>query len=203
MKYLLFLLPLTSLSQNLWDESHQKRKSLLEEHLIQVEQIIGKIKGNGQLFSSKDKIKNETSDIINVEKIDRNRVVLEVKKYKGIPYQWGGSGPEAFDCSGLVQWTIKKTYGIMIPRTTSLQFKKWGKSMKKDLKNSLPGDFIYFKKRNVNQAVTHVGIYLGDNKFIHAPKTNDVVKVSDLREFKNTYKGYVSLNQIINKNFSQ
>ena len=56
---------------------------------------------------------------------NRDKIILEVNKYIGVPYIWGGSDPGGFDCSGLVQWTIKKTHDIIIPRTTRLQSSKW------------------------------------------------------------------------------
>ena len=56
---------------------------------------------------------------------NRDKVLSEVNKYIGVPYIWGGSDPNGFDCSGLVQWVIKKTHGILIPRTTKMQSSKW------------------------------------------------------------------------------
>ena len=130
---------------------------------------------------------------------DRNRVIQEVSKYKGVPYLWGGDNPNAFDCSGLVQWTIKKTHGKTIPRTTATQYKAWSQYMKKDLRHARPGDFVYFKTRNVQSAVSHVGVYLGDNKFIHAPKRNDVVKISELKDYwVDKFVGFTDLNNVIN-----
>lgn len=128
---------------------------------------------------------------------DQQRVIQEVNKYRGIPYLWGGSDPTAFDCSGLVQWTIKKTHGKTIPRTTATQYKSWGGSMKRNIADADPGDFVYFSTRGRNP-VSHVGIYLGDNKFIHAPKSNDVVKVSDIKGYwKDKLVGYVELKTVL------
>ena len=56
---------------------------------------------------------------------NREKVTNEIIKYLGVPYIWGGSNPNGFDCSGLIQWTIKKTHDILIPRTTRLQSLKW------------------------------------------------------------------------------
>ena len=128
---------------------------------------------------------------------DRSKVVTEVNKYRGIKYLWGGSNPNAFDCSGLVQWTIKKTHGKTIPRTTATQYKSWGSQMKKNIRGAAPGDFVYFKTRG-NNPVSHVGVYLGDDKFIHAPKSNDVVKVSEIKGYwKDKLVGYVELKTVL------
>ena len=130
---------------------------------------------------------------------NRDRIVTEVNKYLGVPYLWGGSTPTAFDCSGLVQWTIKKTHGVNIPRTTAAQYNEWGKSMKKNLSSAKPGDLVYFKTRGSNP-VSHVGVYLGDGKFIHAPKRNDVVKTSKLDGYwLEKFVGYVSVENILKK----
>ena len=64
---------------------------------------------------------NKYKEVVNY----RDKVTNEVIKYIGVPYLWGGDDPSAFDCSGLVQWTIKKTHNILIPRTTKLQYNKW------------------------------------------------------------------------------
>lgn len=197
-----------SFSQDLWKESQNNQKRLLDEHRENVEEIFYNrdfseaVKGVDLSKVELDPNKalpNKYTTFVS----DRERVVEEVQKYRGVRYLWGGSTPAAFDCSGLVQWTIKKTHGKTIPRTTAMQYETWRNSMKKNVDEARPGDFVYFKSRKTSSPVSHVGIYLGNNQFIHAPKTNDVVKVSDLREFKNAYKGYVSLNHIINKNFSQ
>ena len=128
---------------------------------------------------------------------DRDKVVAEVNKYQGVPYLWGGSTPTAFDCSGLIQWVVKKTHGVTIPRTTAMQYDKWGKAMKKNLREAEPGDLVYFKTRG-SSPVSHVGVYVGDNKFIHAPKSNDVVKTSEIKGYwLDKFVGFVDVTKII------
>ena len=104
--------------------------------------------------------------------------VAEAKKYLGTPYQWGGSTPETnFDCSGLVQWSYAQS-GIQIPRVTYDQIDAPnGKPVDRD--ELLPGDLVFFAD---NGDVHHVGMSLGGDKFIHAPHTGDVVKISSLDE---------------------
>jgi cell wall-associated NlpC family hydrolase len=105
--------------------------------------------------------------------------LTEAKKYLGTPYQWGGSTPQThFDCSGLVQWSYAQA-GIQIPRVTDQQILAAnGSPVKRD--DLLPGDLVFF--RDPSGYVHHVGMSLGGDKFIHAPHTGDVVKISSLDE---------------------
>ena len=105
--------------------------------------------------------------------------LAEAKKYLGTPYQWGGSTPETnFDCSGLVQWSYAQA-GIQIPRVTDQQIlADNGTEVNRD--ELLPGDLVFF--RDASGYVHHVGMSLGGDKFIHAPSTGDVVKISSLDE---------------------
>ena len=103
--------------------------------------------------------------------------VEEAMKYKGMPYLWGGSTPETgFDCSGLLQWAYAKQ-GIQIPRVTFDQVEVGKPVQREDL---VPGDLIYFG--DSPDTVGHAGIYIGGDRFLHAPHTGDVVKVSSLEE---------------------
>ena len=103
----------------------------------------------------------------------------EAEKYLGTPYRWGGSSPQTgFDCSGLVQWAFAKV-GVRIPRTTDLQFAA-SNGQHIGRRDLLPGDVVFF--RDSTGYIHHEGIYLGNDKFLHAPHTGDVVKVSSLDE---------------------
>jgi cell wall-associated NlpC family hydrolase len=105
--------------------------------------------------------------------------LAEATKYKGTPYLWGGSNPQTgFDCSGLVQWAYAKQ-GIEIPRVTDQQIlAKNGTEV--DRRSLVAGDLVFF--RDPSGYVHHVGISMGGDKFLHAPHTGDVVKVSSLDE---------------------
>jgi len=100
------------------------------------------------------------------------RVAQTAKTYMGVPYLWGGASPSGFDCSGFVQYVMKKN-GIPISRTTATQYNEgiWvGKSSLK------PGDLIFFS--TYKPGPSHVGIYLGNNKFIHASSSEGVTITS-------------------------
>ena len=106
---------------------------------------------------------------------NRDKITAEINKYLGVPYLWGGDNPNAFDCSGLVQWTLKKSLDLTIPRTTNQQYNYWKKIISNQYQNLKEGDLVYFKTFG-NNPVSHVGIFIGNNNFIHSPKKNDVVK---------------------------
>ena len=96
------------------------------------------------------------------------------KRYLNTPYYWGGETPDTgFDCSGLMQYAYKQL-GIDIPRVTYDQVNAGVEVPRDQLQ---PGDLVLFARGG---DVHHVGMYIGDDKFIHAPHTGDVVKISSL-----------------------
>lgn len=106
-----------------------------------------------------------------------NSLVDTAKKYLNTPYVWGGTTPKGFDCSGLMQYVYKQN-GIDISRTSQEQFKN-GTAV--DKANLQPGDLVFFKGSDgTASAPGHVGMYIGNNQYIQAPKTGDVVKISNL-----------------------
>lgn len=108
------------------------------------------------------------------------------KKYLGTPYVYGGKTPSGFDCSGLASYVFKR-HGVDIPRTSYSQAKV-GRPVRK--RNLRAGDLVFFKT-NGGSRVSHVGIYLGKDKFIHAPGRGRKVVVASLKNtyFKKTYSG--------------
>lgn len=98
------------------------------------------------------------------------------QEFLGVPYRYGGGDPSGFDCSGLVQFSHFNA-GISVPRTASAQYKAAHPITRSELK---PGDVIFFR---VNwRKISHVGIYAGQGKFIHAPSSGKQVKISSLNE---------------------
>lgn len=83
----------------------------------------------------------------------------------GAPYRYGGASPHGFDCSGLVYYSYRKA-GIRVPRTTRAQLRNAHRVPQGQLR---PGDLVFFKLDR--RPVSHVGIYTGDNRFIHAPSS--------------------------------
>jgi cell wall-associated NlpC family hydrolase len=96
------------------------------------------------------------------------------ERFVGIPYKWGGNTVvEGLDCSAFVK-SVYYLCGVNIPRTSAEQFKV---GQKIDRQNLIEGDLVFFGHNNL---VSHVGIYIGGGKFVHAPKRNDEIKVAEL-----------------------
>jgi cell wall-associated NlpC family hydrolase len=111
----------------------------------------------------------------NKTKVDETRleVVGTALAQLGTPYAYGGSTPQTgFDCSGLVQYSHKNA-GVQVPRTVTELFSQ---AHRKDLHNVLPGDLLFFHTSKSN----HVGIYLGNGEFIHAPSGGKYVSLSSI-----------------------
>ena len=95
----------------------------------------------------------------------------------GIRYKWGGNTPETgLDCSGLVRYVFQQVTGVTLPRTAK-DMSRVGDAGRacRDLQ---PGDLVFFNTRRF--AFSHVGIYLGDNRFVHAPRRGREVEVATL-----------------------
>lgn len=117
--------------------------------------------------------------------VEPGSVVETALKYLGIPYLWGGERPETgFDCSGLVRYVFLQ-HGIELPHYSGYQF-KYGKPVDKN--ELMPGDLVFF-----GNPIHHVGIYIGNGYFIHAPKTGDFVKITPL----DSRKDYAGARRII------
>jgi cell wall-associated NlpC family hydrolase len=96
----------------------------------------------------------------------------------GVDYRYGGETPESgVDCSGLVRYVFQQVTGVTLPRTSKELSRLGNKVASADL---VPGDLVFFNTRRL--PFSHVGIYLGDNRFIHAPSTGSEVEISRLSE---------------------
>lgn len=116
------------------------------------------------------------------------------KKFLGVPYKWGGATPKGFDCSGLTYY-IYKQFGITLDRTASGQATQGVLVDKSELR---PGDLIFFDTEGENDGqITHDGLYIGDNKFIHSANSKTAVRITDLADSYYT-KTYVKAKRIIN-----
>ncbi|MFB4270255.1 C40 family peptidase [Nonomuraea sp. GTA35] len=93
----------------------------------------------------------------------------------GRPYVWGAEGPSTFDCSGLVQWAFAQA-GVRMPRVTHQQ---WVTGPQVPYSQAQPGDLLFWRNDPTNpDYISHVAIYWGDGKMLHAPRTGDVVKIA-------------------------
>jgi len=100
-----------------------------------------------------------------------NRALSKV----GSPYRWGATGPNAFDCSGLVTWAYKSS-GVSLPRTSQAMSRVGTPVSRTELR---PGDLVFFYR-----PVSHVGIYIGDGKIVHASSRKNPVKISDMSRMR-------------------
>jgi peptidoglycan endopeptidase LytE len=124
-----------------------------------------------------------TPPLVTVPSVSKAQAVIdEAKKYIGVPYVWGGSTPAGFDCSGLVNYVFNKE-GVAVPRTVATLW-----AAEKPVSAPNMGDLVFF---DINQTgnPTHVGIYIGDNKFIHAGSNGVTISDLTLTYWKTRYLG--------------
>lgn len=110
-----------------------------------------------------------------------------VKKYEGKPYKYGGNTPKGWDCSGFVQWSIKYLFGKEIPRGGGDQA-RGGKYVNKDKMSSWrPGDVLVYKRNG--GGVSHVGLYIGDGKIMHALNSRYDTVIQDVEYYEKWDRG--------------
>ena len=103
-------------------------------------------------------------------------LVLNAMSFMGIPYRWGGATPETgFDCSGFVQFVFRQATGVLLPRSSFDQIRQGVSVMRDEL---MPGDLVFFN--TMRATASHVGIYIGENRFIHSPSRGKTVEIGDI-----------------------
>ncbi|NCE63505.1 hypothetical protein D1159_02640 [Pseudoflavonifractor sp. 524-17] len=102
-------------------------------------------------------------------------IVSYAKQFLGVPYSWGGNGPNAFDCSGFTKY-VYSHFGVTLNRTATAQLSN-GTAVSKD--QLQPGDLVFFRA-NTSKPVSHVGIYIGGGQFIHASTNTYAVQIDNL-----------------------
>lgn len=105
----------------------------------------------------------------------RQRVTSTATALLGTPYKFGGTTPAGFDCTGYVQYVFRKAAGLSLPRTSIDQIQS-GEPLRPT--EAQPGDLVYF--RIDGEKNLHLGIYLGEGRFIHAPSSGGVVNVQSM-----------------------
>jgi len=103
-------------------------------------------------------------------------LVIRSLSMLGVHYKWGGNSPDTgLDCSGLVRFVYEETIGKVLPRR-SVEMSREGESV--DRHELKPGDLVFFN--TLRRAFSHVGIYIGNNQFVHAPSRGKQVRVESL-----------------------
>lgn len=112
----------------------------------------------------------------NADQTAGQRVIDDALAHLGTRYRFGGSTPQTgFDCSGLVRWVFDRTLGLSLPRRAA-EIAQVG--AKVDLDRLKPGDLVFFN--TLRRGFSHVGIYLGEGRFVHAPSRGGAVRVEAL-----------------------
>lgn len=135
------------------------------------EDALGRLLANNGLLNNLDGMRQNVGQ-------SASQLVVYAMGFLGVPYARGGTSAETgFDCSGFVRTMYEQSFGKLLPRRAVEQAKSTQVISKNDLK---PGDLVFFN--TMRRAFSHVGIYIGDGKFIHSPRTGSEVRVEDMNE---------------------
>jgi cell wall-associated NlpC family hydrolase len=142
------------------DGSYENMDSLLNE-----KGLISRL--GDQLQQARDSVSGRASSL-----------VINAMGFLGVPYRYGGNSAETgFDCSGFVRAVFEQSVGKILPRRADEQAAATQSIDSSELK---PGDLVFFN--TMKRAFSHVGIYVGDGKFIHSPRSGSYVRVEDMRQ---------------------
>jgi Cell wall-associated hydrolases (invasion-associated proteins) len=168
---------LINLNTNIADQ-----KKLIEEVKTQETLFASKVDGSKELVNTSikevNRIRSKAPSIkpsrgTSSAQISDDNIVAYASNFLGTPYLWGGATPSGFDCSGFTQY-VYAHFGIKLGRTTYDQINDGYEVSKDELQ---PGDLLFYGKGG---NPTHMGMYVGNNTYIHAPRTGDVVKISSI-----------------------
>jgi cell wall-associated NlpC family hydrolase len=105
-------------------------------------------------------------------------LLVRALSFIGVNYRYGGESPETgFDCSGLVRHVFRESLGLLLPRT-SRDISRVGETVQRDALQ--PGDLVFFN--TLRRGFSHVGIYLGEHRFVHAPARGGHIRIEDMRQ---------------------
>ena len=127
----------------------------------------------GQFLNEKGLLSAQTGPGVSLK---ASELVVHAMGFLGVPYKWGGNEAETgLDCSGFVRAVYQQVTGVVLPRTSDRQAAATQNIEPGDL---APGDLVFFN--TMQQAFSHVGIYIGNGKFVHSPRTGDRIKLDHL-----------------------
>ncbi|MFZ4857801.1 MAG: NlpC/P60 family protein [Desulfuromonadaceae bacterium] len=161
-----------------WSEADKTARRLKSEKMIEQFYIVAPKRHNkvfSNLSSSGEKRPQQTA----LGKI----AAQTAARFTGIPYHWGGNNVvEGMDCSGFVK-AVYYLVGLNIPRTSQEQYDE-GVAVETD--QIMEGDLVFFGKGR--EKISHVGLYLGNNQFVHAPRRGEPIQVTSLKDEKYAVK---------------
>jgi cell wall-associated NlpC family hydrolase len=132
------------------------------------------------LHAEPDASPTEPNPIVQQVRDTASDLVLQAMHFLGVPYKRGGdSADKGFDCSGFTRHVFENSLGLVLPRRADQQAKENSLlAVKRD--ELRPGDLVFFN--TMKRAFSHVGIYVGEGRFIHAPRSGGEVRVEDMRQ---------------------
>lgn len=160
--------------ENLKQDSIKEKEDMEKNKKLVLEEIEKerKAKEEAQMQAQNLSISDSTTYVRNPNYSEiANNLIEEAYKYLGTPYVWGGTTPSGFDCSGFMQYIFAKN-NISLPRVSESQQLCGKKVSYEELE---PGDLVFW-----GYPAHHVGMYIGNGKYIHSPHTGDVIKISNL-----------------------
>lgn len=141
----------------------------------------------GEVLSEESKVTNGNAEKVKSIGNRASELAMQAMGMLGIHYKRGGNTPESgMDCSGLVDYVYKEAWGTTLPRT-SIELSRIGETIKtQDLQT---GDLVFFN--TLKRGFSHVGIYLGEHKFIHSPSSGGQVRIEsmDVNYWKKRFNG--------------
>lgn len=154
---------------------------------VSAEEDVGRFMAEKRLFERMEEVRSQVGERV-TEGASRvsegahrvahraSDLVVTAMGFLGVPYRRGGNSVETgFDCSGFVKAMYEQTVGLILPRRANEQAAATQKIDRRELQ---PGDLVFFN--TLRRTFSHVGIYIGDNKFIHSPKPGAQVRVEDM-----------------------
>ena len=141
------------------------------------------------LYDAALSLPNKYANLLGVAPTDLTNTLLlsQMEKWFGTQYCFGGSTDSCIDCSSFTQVILRDVYNVKIPRNSQQQFDA---STKIEVENLKEGDLVFFNTVSASMIITHVGVYVCNNKFVHA-STSKGVTINDLSEkyFAKAYRG--------------
>jgi cell wall-associated NlpC family hydrolase len=123
---------------------------------------------------------SDTSSLMNGVRETASELIVSAMNFLGIRYRFGGTSEETgFDCSGFTRHVFENSIGLLLPRR-SVEQAQWPGLLSIRQDELKPGDLVFFN--TMRSAFSHVGIYIGEGKFIHAPRTGSTIRVDDMQQ---------------------